>query len=1248
MATITTIKERIISLDSAGFQILCDDYLSRIGYPNLVALGTMAGARRTTKGTPDTYFCEKNGKYVFAEYTVQRDALVKKIKSDIEKCLDEEKTHIPLDKISEIVYCHTSSNLRPDDDNALKVLCSDKGILLSIIGIDKLADDIFWYYKTLAKEHLGLMIDTEQIQTADDFVKKYDANTLAASLNTSFVGRDKELTEISDAFSNVKAVIVSGAAGVGKTRLCLEFAKRYAGSDDRDLFCIHNRSLGLNDDLCMYFEKPGKYFILVDDANQITQLNLIIELINKNPEHFDFRILITVRDYALNKIKDTLASMVSFKEVKIEKFKDEEIQALVSSHFGIKNEQYLNRIVTIAEGNARLAMMAGDVAVKTNRLDSIYDASNLLDTYYGTILQGTGLATDKGLIATAGVSAFLGSFHLDSLQNIVVLLEEIGMDRDSFVENLFQLSDLEIVDIFYDKAIRFSEQSFANYILKYAFCDKKVLSLSKMIKECFFINRERTLFAVNTLLRVFCSEQMNSFLSSEIISIWNELQNEDQDKFWLFLKAFYPVNPIETLSLIKKIIENTEAIILSAEKIDTEAGKNYQSIKDDIITILCGYSDHEDLDAALDLFFQYYLKRPDKYIQFFHAATGAFCIQPKSEQYGFYTQIHFFSKLYEYSDNWNNDHLLILFLDCAKEFLQIHFNPHDNSRNGKAIVFYQIELCDAESVSVYRNPIWEQLKCIAKRGLQPGRLREVLKRYGHIIHDDSADVIRNESAFVCDVIKFGLSFNDIEDCIIVKRIADCFNRYSISTEEIKPFLNSDVFQSYQILIGPDWSEERDYRKRHEVHETMIQTYLNSGDCVESPFSKLFDVFSCLNKPNYNAIIGINMAVQKTSDVKETYINVIRYIIKTGKYSGIRLDDVVRTLFQFLSSQEVYSFIRESITDEESLNCWLYEYYCNLPQDMIDTTQLNGLYDYLQNQSDASITSSSLRDITFLKKYQVIEKDVFIKALRIILSKYSYSPFIVKVYCQLMFNPCAKSKIDLTEEFQDNIDLLEDAYFFLLQNKPNEDYEGAFLLQMAKKDKSFPKRLAKELLLLSEKHFLFDIDSRYCALYGLDNYIEVFDIFVDETIRIARCPILSVPDIIKQLLILPEKRTDLETKRNDWVKHHIDVNNQDKNKMDALFDAISDCSLDLRQKSIEWFVQRNKNFEDFKNLSLFPRITSAVGSFVPVHKKQMDFLTSLLPLFQGINFIDHKKYINDRIESIRLTIKQEEISDILTG
>ena len=145
MAIITSVKERINQLNQASFQILCDALLAREGYPGIVALGTKDGAEKTTPGTPDTYFCLSGGKYVFAEYTIQKTGLSAKIRADIDKCLDKEYTGIPLCEIVEIVYCHTSSNISPADDRELKSLCEGKGIKLTLMGIDSLAEKLMNY-----------------------------------------------------------------------------------------------------------------------------------------------------------------------------------------------------------------------------------------------------------------------------------------------------------------------------------------------------------------------------------------------------------------------------------------------------------------------------------------------------------------------------------------------------------------------------------------------------------------------------------------------------------------------------------------------------------------------------------------------------------------------------------------------------------------------------------------------------------------------------------------------------------------------------------------------------------------------------------------------------------------------------------------------------------------------------------------------------------------------------------------------
>ena len=160
MAIINNIKQKIRILDQGSFQNLCDQIMSNMGYDNLVSLGSQAGTQKTTKGTPDTYCIVDKDKYIFVEYTTQDKKIFKKIKSDIDKCLDEKATGIEVSRIVEILYFHTSSNLSPKQDNEIRSLCREKGVAISIYGIDWIAFNLYRDNRSLAKEYLNIQIDT--------------------------------------------------------------------------------------------------------------------------------------------------------------------------------------------------------------------------------------------------------------------------------------------------------------------------------------------------------------------------------------------------------------------------------------------------------------------------------------------------------------------------------------------------------------------------------------------------------------------------------------------------------------------------------------------------------------------------------------------------------------------------------------------------------------------------------------------------------------------------------------------------------------------------------------------------------------------------------------------------------------------------------------------------------------------------------------------------------------------------------
>lgn len=662
MANIESIKQKILQLDAGSFQNLCDSYLYKIGYPSIVSLGGEAGTRKTTLGTPDTYFITSDGKYVFVEYTTQRTNLFSKIRDDLDKCLDTAKTGVPHNKISEIIYCHTSSNLTPFQDSEVKKLCEDVGVKLTIIGIDKLAEDIYLFHHNLSRDFLGISLSTDQIQSYDEFVNSYNSNRMAAPIDTKFLFRENEFQDIDDAYLKVDVVILSGSAGTGKTRLALHYVKNHLDTKNEKIYCIHSNALPIYEDLKLFLDRSGNYFLFIDDANQLSGLQHIIRYVSMKPKGYNVKILITVRDYALQKVINDVREITSYEIVNVNVFSDNEIKELLETSLGIVNQDYQERIISIAEGNARIAILAGKVACNSNRLESIDDVSQLYEDYYGAALEDYQLLVNKDMCITAGTIAFLEAIHLERIDALLPILQEKGLSRDSFIENIRMLHEQEIVDLCNDKAVHFSEQCLSNYLLKYVFFDKKILSLSEMIKTCFSSYRERIISSVNTLLNIFRNEALLNFVVKEIKLLWDKLSTEKSPIFFEFVKVFFRINPTETLLLLQNEIESEKRVICEWGDIDTEKGKNYQYVENDIIKILGGFADMSDLPTACDLFFQYYLKRPDLFMEFYHAVNTYFGINRDSVYYDFYTQITFFEKMKEHSDNWNEEFIVRFFL----------------------------------------------------------------------------------------------------------------------------------------------------------------------------------------------------------------------------------------------------------------------------------------------------------------------------------------------------------------------------------------------------------------------------------------------------------------------------------------------------------------------------------------------------------------------------------------------------------
>ena len=1248
MSKLTDIKQKISQMDGGEFQELCDAYLSKHGYRNIHSLGMKSGTHKTTKGIPDTYFTLVDGRYVLVMYTTQVTGdVLSKIEDDLKECFSGSKTGLSNSDIAEIIYCHTSSNIKAGDDKKLRALCKDKGVLLDIYGIDRISQDLYDKYHTLAHDFLSIPLDTGQIFSCDDFMQSYNSNALAATLDTEFQFRAKEIEEILDSLAKSNVVILCGQAGVGKTRIALESVRKIHAFSGGQLYCIRSNSLPIYEDLQIYLSPPGRYLLLIDDANQITGLEHILQYINR--KGYDVKIIITVRDYAKSKVFNDVKGASNPHVVQIGRFSDKEIEDLMRNCFGILNHKCLEKIVNIAEGNARIAMIAGKIACDENRMDSINDATQLYEDYYGRYLNDNNvLREDKKLCATAGIIAFLDALHLGHLDALRPLFEYVQMSVDEFKVNTKRLHDLEIIDICNDKAVRFSEQCLSNYLLKHVFVDLKIIPLSLVISACYKIHKERVVNAVNILFNIFQSKDIQDNVLNSLRGIWSDLKNADDPHFFSFVRTFYKINPVETLVLLKEKIENEDAIDFDIDQIDFEKDKNHQAVENDILQILCGYANLTDLPVALDLLFDYFHKRLDLFMEFYHAISRRLSIDKDSEKYGYFTQIHLVKKIIDHANAWTDHAMCVLFLHIAKDLLHLVHRPSESGRKN-TVVRYTIPVILSEGAQEYRGQIWTALSTLSQNSLYRKGVKSIIEDYGHVMRDEiDIQVIRFDIGFMVQLISRTFSPDNINDCITVNDFFKTLKRFEIDEGvDLSRFLNNRSFSIYTILKGERYLEEFDYRKEETLKKEAIAKYIEAANL--SDIREIFEVCACVepnrNRDEYGLRNGLAVVFTEIENNRDLYLDIVDCYLALDTPLSLNPQQIVEKLFDSLSEGDVYVLLNKY--DYDMKNTWVYFYYYCLPESQITHQHVCRLYRFL-SEKEGCINQSSCRLLDFLDKYIKTDEDVFTESCRIILGKMSYSPFMVSIYFRWLFNSEANLPEIVINRFNCQYSLLVDVYLATLSSDSHADYDGNFLYAIFSIYPSVLEIYIKYMISNEQQNKDYH-KRRLMILWKSENYMDVFD-------QAAQIVIDNVEEMywvhtsthFESLLAHERSGEDIIPRQDEWLTHYIRNHAEDEKNMYSLFTAIAAFPPERRKKHILHFAKANENFDSFKKIPLEEPSWGGFGRLIPYMETRIEFLKSLLPDFVGIKYLNHKQKIIQDIDCWQQRIESEQINEMLRG
>lgn len=1240
MTEITDVKSRIIQLSPAMFEEFCSTLLYKEGHQNIYEFGIKAGTGKTKTGNPDTYSRQNNGKYTFVVFTTQQNNIYEKLLEDINKCFELVEKDLPVEKIKSIICCHTSSNLKVIEDNRLHEFCNKEGVNLEIYGIDKIANLVYNDHPELMIS-LNLSINTNQILPIGDFVKLNDNNLMTAPLNTVFHFREEELQNIINSLETNSVVIVGGKSGVGKTRLALEAASLYEKTGNYKIFCVKSNKLEIYNDLVSTIKKGENYLFIVDDANELEQFNLILEYVNKFNDNYHVKIIATVRDYIKQEVINLVREYTNPITIDIAKFTDDEIKKLIENNFGIRNNLYVEQIIRISEGIPRFAYMAGKLAKEKQNLSSISDASQLYENYYGKHMNKL-LETDRTVLITAGILAFNKSIKLQDVEFLKEFLIELGMSIFDFKNAIDKLNRIEFIDVKKGKVAIFDDQCLSNYILYYVFLDKEIIKLSDIIEVFYIYSRSRTIEALNTILNIFRSNKTIEYIKEEILRVWNKFEKEDSQYYESFVRDFHIYKPIIGFKIADEIIKNIEGKEFNITEIDFDR-KGFRN-SDSPLEYLTGYQNSNELLKVYQLLMKYAGKTSSTLIESYNWLESYYGLQPKGTDN---TQKIICEYLLEDINNGNSNAMVIGYM-WAKYLLSLSFESIVPGKNNSVII-QRWNIDYDEYTSEYRKVSWYILNSLISKLEWKDKVLSFLGKFADKIYFNNSsskiDIkILEEDLVQIENILSLCKTNRIGYLKILSKILNSVKKLGMSLKgELEEYLIGKEWEIYSLFrnnrrfSGMNIQEYKDYRKEQITRYFCSKKNLDEKELISLVDNMLGDP---LLREDYNYI---NEALTYLINDLDFYDDkkLFNALINSSGNINIQPNVILEKILNNYNYREILTDLKN--TDANFKNKWIYFYFDILPADCVDVS----MYEELVNFMKFDIKNNKInyfRNLSILEKFLIIKPNIYIDISKILLEKFSENKYASCSYLEDLFDEALYTPEKLLLLYNEEVEVLYDIYIKLLEEGITFDYTGEFFIVFIKNNEEFLKKYSNIYIMRKDRNT--DEDGRIERLWKSENFIEYFDLIFYNMLK-SNISYYDKASLASELFSNTSDEEIVEKNQYIWLEHTINKNANKENIVN-IFNIICELSEDQRRFAIKVFLNNNYNSETFKKLSLFPWTMSGFGSFIHLFEKRIDFIQTLYPLMEGIEFLDHGEYLTNIESNLKSEIDRTETDDLYEG
>jgi hypothetical protein len=1213
------IEMKLKELEGGRFQLLCNDLLEHLGYGAVTNSGGQTGTEKTIVGTPDAYIMLEDGKFVFVEYTTQQNAVCKKFIADIEKCFDKNKTKVSTERIDKIIIMF-NSNLSAGEVGQLFKVCQDERVQFEKFDINDIVYYITNRFPFLAKDYLGVNIDSGQFLNYTSFIKMNDHSMLSTPLGLEIIGRESSILDIHRMIDSSNFVIVSGKTGIGKTKLVCDALNRYAEINGKiGIWFIKDKGQGLYEELLRYVN-VGQHLIFIDDINKQTHIDELLSFVDENRDRI--KVISTVREYALQSTVDRVGKYLVPQIYNVDVLSDRDLVEILEKNFEILNSDYQKQIVRLSNGNVRLAVMMAIVAKKENTLSSILSIGDILEKYYDFIKNRLESITDVNILKSLGALSFIDKLHIDSAESMDIVSKITNIEKKELVNLFMNLHYDEIVDLFENEVVTISEQIVSVFIFNYVFKVRGILDYTVVLEAFFPDQKNKIVQNVNAVVSYYGNID---FFCDAVRKVWNEWEKSNDDKFRELALTFWFVKPEDTLIYVLSELDKRPCNLRLAEAYEVDNNTEY----DQFLSTLGQFSNDINHQVALEVILDYLARDYSQISSISKMLIDCYGYNIYSYKQGYKIQKSLINAIVNRLSE--SEVFVQLFVNISIHLLSFEIEWTE-SANNKSINFYTIPLFNFGEMESIRTTIWEQFNQLINDRKYLKYIKRLLTGIGNNRRSSEDKTLYELEFTLMNSSMLSLvEFDDLELYSILFKV-ECIYRQKLKKRFIAlDRIESKAYQVYKLFKETPY----DYSDDWEDGEMQLK-------------DKQIEFAKKLNPTDFTDFMECCKQIMILDDGYENSEIIARILLNTSAFTDLlsafliadtpfkaHPSNIINRLVDEIGYEESYEFIMKH--DFSTKEYWIYLLFSLVNNETASEKIYNDIFFYFHNCENVSM--GYIRNLDFLEHFKKFNNKIVSEIVKLIF--YKSDVFFKRLYLHSLFMD--EEKLDkLISNFENEVNVLEDIYLFLFEQNEIFDLNGLICRRFISLR---PDLLYKLVDIICEKES--------SSHYGNKVHFDFSIIWEKEVHEILRLIDYIIERYIKYSLdsklepfLLGAKKDDHKEKIHLVIDELINEYSDNKKKMSLVFYIVAYFNDDERVGHFLKFIEVNPDVDAFQCLPFNKSMESWSGSEVPILISKKSFIELLLSRLTNAKLLKHRAYLKRVIENYNEIIEKTRINEFL--